>query len=718
MEDPKEDNQELLKKAKMKRRNGKAALTRLGKVINVQMARNRSNEEIQKALDNYEQVFSDLETKHEEVTMLVEDDLQFQQEELWIEQCQEAFLRLKIEAQDYMKNQAIPKTAETGSTSKPAEIPTEDEVHDTEEPVAEENDTSTQNEENQDLGEMPTPLLIQEDQDDNVQPIAPTSGSLDSSGNTGGTDTHVNNSQSLFRIEKPKMPKFAGDVREFGTFRADFKHLVETRYSKRDAITILRSTLQGKPLEMIKGIGQDYDAAWEYLDSVYGDPRFVADIITQDISKFKPIKDGEDARFCDLVHLVKRSFNTLKEVGRENDMNNNHMLAIIEQKMFSDDRKVWLRYLESTKSEATLETLIVWMTSEMKSRMRATASVRNSWQAPKHVGHVAGRDNGKQTNHKCWYCQTSDHWTDQCQKFLVLGSSERFKAVKENHACYSCLKRAGRNHNMATCSRRRQCTEVANGVQCKHYHHPLLHMANKPVVSSITTNGETLLPTIQTEILGSHNVKKQANVLLDTGAQISLIRTAVAEELHIKGKTVTITMAKVGGEENEMVTKMYRFRIRSLENQSIHTITAVGIPSISDDVSAIKLDDVAEAFGLRKEEIRRESGPVDVLLGIDHPKLHTGETKESGTLVARRSPLGWIVFGATSERCESVNQVFHVKCSTPIDMTDFWTTESMGVEGKMCSCETKKLSPIEAYEAKIIEDSCQKIGNQLVSMVS
>ena len=36
----------------------------------------------------------------------------------------------------------------------------------------------------------------------------------------------------------------------------------------------------------------------------------------------------------------------------------------------------------------------------------------------------------------------------------------------------------------------------------------------------------------------------------------------------------------------------------------------------------------------------------------------------------------------------------------------------MGVEGKMCSCETKKLSPIEAYEAKIIENSCQKIGNQ------
>ncbi len=45
-------------------------------------------------------------------------------------------------------------------------------------------------------------------------------------------------------------------------------------------------------------------------------------------------------------------------------------------------------------------------------------------------------------------------------------------------------------------------------------------------------------------------------------------------------------------------------------------------------------------------------------------------------------------------------------------MTDFRTTESMGVEGKKCSCESKTLSPIEAREAQIIEDSCEKIGNQ------
>jgi hypothetical protein len=38
-------------------------------------------------------------------------------------------------------------------------------------------------------------------------------------------------------------------------------------------MTYLRACLQGKPLELIKGIGTDYDGAWQYLDSIYGDPR-------------------------------------------------------------------------------------------------------------------------------------------------------------------------------------------------------------------------------------------------------------------------------------------------------------------------------------------------------------------------------------------------------------------------------------------------------------
>ena len=130
---------------------------------------------------------------------------------------------------------------------------------------------------------------------------------VDNSRDLSGSNGVVRRETCGFKMEKPKMPKFSGDVREYAIFRAEFKHAIETRYSKRGCLTHLRTCLQGRPLELIKGIGSDYDAAWDYLDSIYADPRFVSDAITQDIVKFRPIRDGEDARFCQLVHPLSKA---------------------------------------------------------------------------------------------------------------------------------------------------------------------------------------------------------------------------------------------------------------------------------------------------------------------------------------------------------------------------------------------------------------------------
>lgn len=608
-----------MKQAKMKRRNSKAALTRLGKTVAIQVSGNRQADEVKRALEKYETAFSELVSKHEEYTLLIEDDSAFESEEAWLEECQETFLKLKIDAEDYLKEVTIlqKEDYEKGSLKpqdKTTDTLAEQEKHQESQTgnAAYHADNSTADETN--VGETAQNSHAEENTETSiVHPGKDDDGTIPQQSSSPGAENSNTNTECAFRMEKPKMPKFSGDVRDYVIFKADFKHLVEKRYSKRDAITLLRTSLQGKPLELIKGIGQDYDAAWEYLDSIYGDPRFVADTITQDIARFKPLRDGDDARFCDLVHLVKRSFNTLAEVGRQNDMDNNDMLAIIEQKMFSDDRKVWSRFLESTKSEATLEMLISWMTSEMKSRMRATAPLRSGYQSFKNVGHVGYGDGKKTANHKCWLCKVSTHWTDQCSKFISMNPGDRLKAVKENHWCFSCLKRAGGDHNVSNCSRRRQCNEMVSGIQCKDFHHPLIHTAgttNPPtalVVSSVANNGEAMLPIVLVEILGSDRANKQGNVLLDSGAQISLIRFSVAEELRLKGKDVTITIAKVGGEEEEMTTKIFRVRVKSLENKTSYPVTAVGIPYISSNISEIKVNEVAKFLGLGERKIRRRT---------------------------------------------------------------------------------------------------------------
>ena len=70
------------------------------------------------------------------------------------------------------------------------------------------------------------------------------------------------------------------------------------------------------------------------------------------------------------------------------------------------------------------------------------------------------------------------------------------------------------------------------------------------------------------------------------------------------------------------------------------------------------------------------------------------------------------MFGAIPGEQLEASHVYHIKLETPVDMTDFWTTESMGFSVKPCSCKAGKLSQIEREEAKIIEESCEKIDYQ------
>ena len=75
--------------------------------------------------------------------------------------------------------------------------------------------------------------------------------------------------------------------------------------------------------------------------------------------------------------------------------------------------------------------------------------------------------------------------------------------------------------------------------------------------------------------------------------------------------------------------------------------------------------------------------------------MHAGETKEVNHLKVRKSPLGWVVFGGKAEETPDASAILHVKYTSPIDLTDFWTTESMGVAVKSCFCDSEKLTQIE-----------------------
>ena len=66
---------------------------------------------------------------------------------------------------------------------------------------------------------------------------------------------------------------------------------------------------------------------------------------------------------------------------------------------------------------------------------------------------------------------------------------------------------------------------------------------------------EAILPVLFVNIGSANGLFKCGNMLWDSGAQVSLIRQERADTLGLKSKDVSVTVTKVGGEEETMNTK-------------------------------------------------------------------------------------------------------------------------------------------------------------------
>lgn len=77
-------------------------------------------------------------------------------------------------------------------------------------------------------------------------------------------------------------------------------------------------------------------------------------------------------------------------------------------------------------------------------------------------------------------------------------------------------------------------------------------------VAAFTEGQGALLPVISANTFGPSGIYKRGNILLDTGAQVSLIRYDTVTVSGLKRKDTSVTITKVGGEEETIKTKMYR----------------------------------------------------------------------------------------------------------------------------------------------------------------
>ena len=114
----------------------------------------------------------------------------------------------------------------------------------------------------------------------------------------------------------------------------------------------------------------------------------------------------------------------------------------------------------------------------------------------------------------------------------------------------------------------------------------------------------------------------------------------------------------------------------------------------------MKTSHLPELLDLPNTNFHSGKGKIDLLIGIDHANMHTGQTRQAGELVAQQTPLGWVVFRGPSGNIQPASHILLVKYTMPVDLSDFWRTESMSVEVNPSVCKANKLRQVGGKKQK------------------
>jgi len=96
------------------------------------------------------------------------------------------------------------------------------------------------------------------------------------------------------KLQPMPLPKFKGDIREYPRFKDDFTNQVVLSVTVAQQPYVLKSCMEGYPLEIVKNVDHSISEMWKRLDEVYAVPSKVIDVIMKDIKRLTPVKKKEN----------------------------------------------------------------------------------------------------------------------------------------------------------------------------------------------------------------------------------------------------------------------------------------------------------------------------------------------------------------------------------------------------------------------------------------
>ena len=104
---------------------------------------------------------------------------------------------------------------------------------------------------------------------------------------------------------------------------------------------MLKSCLNGEPLDIAKGVDHSITEMWKRLDERYGRARKLADAVMTDIKRLKVVLEGDGRKMVELVNVLERGYRDLERAGTSNEISHAVAISWIEEKLSLIVRREW-----------------------------------------------------------------------------------------------------------------------------------------------------------------------------------------------------------------------------------------------------------------------------------------------------------------------------------------------------------------------------------------
>ena len=297
------------------------------------------------------------------------------------------------------------------------------------------------------------------------------------------------------KLERMKMPTFNGNIRDYPRFKNDFNKQVMPAIAKESAAYILKSCLSGEPLEVVKNVDDDLDEMWSRLEDRFGRISKITDAIMFDIKKMKPVNDGDEKRFSEMVNAIEGSYRDLERIDMQGEISNSTVVSMIEEKLPKSVKVQWCLQVCDANNEINYRDKFPQLLTFLLKHKRAMEYGSNDLRMPSlnrqgqvHFGQ-GQFDRPKLAKEICWIHkdveQTVTHPIWKCREFLSQPVPDRIQLVIRNKACQTCLLIGCPDaNNSKQCNSGFKCKEQG----CAQLHNNLLHKKSPDQLLAGATN--------------------------------------------------------------------------------------------------------------------------------------------------------------------------------------------------------------------------------------